>query len=49
MKIQLSQGFFVTVDDEDFPKLNSYKWHVCKNHKTRYALRGIIIDGKKPQ
>lgn len=36
-QIQLSQGRVALVDDEDFEKLNQYKWCANKIRKTYYA------------
>ena len=38
-EIQLTQGKVALVDDEDFERLNQFKWSVYKNHKTWYASR----------
>lgn len=38
-KIPLSQGKFALVDDEDFEKLNAFKWYARKHRKTYYAER----------
>ena len=35
------------VDDEDFERLNQYKWAVLKKKHTFYALRCISVDGKQ--
>ncbi len=35
--IKLTQGKVVLVDDEDFEKLNQYKWRLAKRGKTIYA------------
>lgn len=31
-KIPLTQGKFALIDDEDFDKINQYKWHLFNNH-----------------
>ena len=38
--IPLTQGRFAIVDAEDYGRLNQYKWHVCKNRRAEYAVRG---------
>jgi len=40
-KIKLSQNLYAIVDDEDFDKLNLYKWSATKQHKTYYAIRAF--------
>lgn len=39
--IELTQGFVTTVDDEDYERLNSYKWcvHNASKENTQYAIR----------
>jgi len=46
--IDLTQGQKAIVDDEDFEKLNRYKWHVLWNKDTKsfYAMRSIY-NGKE--
>jgi len=41
--IQLTQGYFATVDDSDFELVNQYKWHVYKKKRSTvlYAYRNI--------
>ena len=40
--IQLTQGFYSLVDDEDWPDISQYKWCVSKNRNGRmYAIRAI--------
>ncbi|MBE9570753.1 MAG: HNH endonuclease [Proteobacteria bacterium] len=38
-EIQLTQGYVAIVDDEDFERLDEYKWYVCKGKNTFYAAR----------
>ncbi len=40
-KIKLTQNQFALVDNEDYEKVNQYKWHIGYNKKSRtfYALR----------
>ena len=48
-QIQLSQGKFAQVDDEDFERVNKFKWCIykSKNGNVFYAARKVIIDGKR--
>lgn len=39
--IQLTQGFFALVDDEDFERVNQLKWHVSWAGKYVYAKANI--------
>ena len=45
-EIQLSQGMVSFVDDEDFEKVNSHKWFLCRSNQTYYAIRHARINGK---
>ncbi len=38
-RISLTQGKFALVDDEDFERINQYKWYAGKNKRTYYAGR----------
>lgn len=47
--IPLTQGYSTTVDDEDYPTLSSFKWHVsfgAKNKNMPYARRCIRTKTK---
>jgi len=46
-KIALTQDKFALVDDDDFEKINKYKWHVRKDRNKWYALRDIGKPGKR--
>ena len=47
-KIELTQGKFAMVDDEDFEYLNQYKWFAAKQKYTYYACRkSSKINGKR--
>ena len=37
--IELTQGYVALVDDEDFERVNAFKWYAQVNHKTVYAHR----------
>jgi hypothetical protein len=53
MEIQLTKGFIAIVDDEDYERVNCFKWHVSETKNgLKYARRTIVftrIDGKQPQ
>jgi hypothetical protein len=38
-EIQLPNGSIVTVDDEDYPMVASFKWHSEQGRNTEYAVR----------
>ena len=46
-EIQLTQGKVALVNDEDFEKLNQFKWHLAKYRKSSYAIRNITVNGKQ--
>lgn len=49
--ISLTQGYDAIVDDEDYDKASSYKWHTMKNKNLVYARRTITyprVNGKQP-
>jgi len=47
-EIKLTQGKIALVDDEDFERINQYKWCVKKYPKTFYAHRsGPTVNGKQ--
>jgi len=39
--IGLSKGFFAKVDDDDYRKLNKYKWHVSRSSNSWYVRSWI--------
>jgi len=52
-EIQLTQGYTTQVDDQNFDKLNAFKWcaDVARNDdgsiKNVYAARYIVVNGKQ--
>jgi len=51
-RIPLTQGFEATIDDEDYDRVNKFKWCVYydpKHRRTAYAIRGSWINGKSRQ
>jgi len=46
-EILLTQDKVALVDDEDYEKLNQYKWHADKDKTTFYARRTTYCDGKQ--
>ena len=47
MRIELTQGKFTIVDDNDYEWLSQYKWFACKDGNHWYASRNIKKDGKQ--
>lgn len=47
-EIQLTQGKVAIVDDEDFERLNQYKWQADKNKTGNYYARRVLFrNGKR--
>lgn len=46
-RIALTQGKFALVDDEDFERLNQFKWYANKSRQVWYARRAIYVNGKQ--
>lgn len=46
-EIKLTRGLISIIDDEDFDKVNLYKWYAAKNGNTCYAATGITINKKQ--
>jgi hypothetical protein len=45
--IPLTRGYFTKVDDDDYEKYASVRWHVCPMKKGAKALRSTFVNGKK--
>jgi len=45
-QIPLTQGKFALVDNEDYERVNQYKWHLRHNRRTQYGIRTIWVKGK---
>jgi hypothetical protein len=45
-EIQLTRGFVALVDDEDFDRINKWKWHCVIDNNNRYAVRSQRINGQ---
>jgi len=43
-EIPLSQGFIALVDNEDYERVNQYKWYAGKYNHIYYAKRSIFLD-----
>ena len=46
-RIKLTQGKYSLVDNEDFDRINSFRWHYHQYRDTGYAARGKSIDRKE--
>ena len=46
-EIKLTQGKIALVDDEDFERLNNFKWCAFKNGHSHYAERSVQDNGKR--
>ena len=46
-EIKLTQGKVAIVDDEDFERLNQFKWCATLGNSTWYAIRKSTIYGKQ--
>lgn len=45
--IPLTKGYSAMVDNEDFERINQYKWHIGIEETRKYALRTIHVKGQK--
>lgn len=45
-EIKLTQGKIALVDDEDYERLNQWKWCAKKHRNTFYAYRGVWKNGR---
>jgi hypothetical protein len=46
-KIKLTQGQYALVDDDDFERLNQFKWYVYKTNSVYRPARKIRVSGKQ--
>ena len=46
MHIELTQGYFAEIDDEDYPLVKDIKWHVIKSKCSVYAVHSKRIKNK---
>lgn len=46
-EIKLTHGLIALVDDEDFEKVNAFKWYPSKEWNTFYAIHCFRIDGNR--
>lgn len=56
-EIELTQGYKAIVDDEDYERVNLFKWHSIKS--SRFSINGLVyarrtivfqrVNGKQPQ
>jgi hypothetical protein len=46
-EINLTKGKVAIVDDDDFEKLNQYKWHALPSKHTFYAVRNDLTSGER--
>ena len=47
-EIKLTQGKYAIIDDEDFGRINKYKWHAVYQHGDWYAIRYVKkLNGKQ--
>lgn len=45
--IQLTQGKVAIVDDDDFEKVNKFKWYALLSRGRFYAARNILVSNGK--
>ncbi len=46
-QIELTQGQVAAVDDEDFDRVNQFKWYAMRHGRTFYAVRDVKINGMR--
>lgn len=46
-EIELTQGLYALVDDEDYEELNKFKWHAVKFRNSYYAARSVTLPNGK--
>ena len=45
-EVTIKGGRVALVDDEDFERVNQFKWYIQANKSNTYAMRISVIDGK---
>ena len=43
--IQLTQGYWTIIDDEDYDRISRLRWHAAKDRSNVYARRGVRVPG----
>ena len=46
-EIPLNQGKTTVVDDEDYERVNQFKWSAVKQRGRWYVVRPIVVNGKR--
>ena len=46
-EILLTQGKVTLVDDEDYKRLNTYKWYAVHDNRNWYAIRSFRVNGEQ--
>jgi len=46
-EILLTKGLITLVDDDDYEKINQFKWHANSDGTNDYARRKITVNGKR--
>ena len=46
-EIELTQGYIALVDDEDYKRVNNFKWHIKRCLNTIYATGWVGRSGRK--
>ena len=46
-RIELNAGQFSEIDDEDYERVNQFKWYAYKDGNTSYAARHVTVNGRR--